>query len=82
MAQNGISTETVGEAANGIETKIKRRTDKLALAAAKRANVSIPGYRTLHTIAGTHSAVVNGRGGANVQVISGTTSPTTGHPWS
>jgi hypothetical protein len=82
MAQNGISTETAGEAANGIETKIQRRADKLALADTKRSAAGTPGFRTLNTIAGTHSAYVNGRGGANLQIISGSTSPTTGHPWS
>jgi hypothetical protein len=82
MAANGISTETAGDPANGIETKIKRRTDKLALAAAKRQSVGTPGFRTKNTIVGTHSAYVNGAGGANLQVISGTTSPTASRPWS
>lgn len=76
MSLNGISTEVFG---TPDQTKLKRRTDKLALAAAKRANISLPGYRNLHTISGTHSAYVNGNLTAN---ISGTASPTIGHPWS
>ena len=76
MALNGISTEVAG---TPDATKIKRRTDKLALAQAKRANVSIPGYRVLHTISSNHSAYVNGNLTSN---ISGTSSPTVGHPWS
>ena len=76
MSLNGISTETAG---TPDATKLKRRADKLALAAAKRANVSLPGYRTLHTISSNHSAYVNGNLTSN---ISGTSSPTVGHPWS
>lgn len=76
MALNGISTEVAG---TPDATKLKRRTDKLALATTKRANVSIPGYRTLHTISSNHSAYVNGNLTSN---ISGTASPTVGHPWS
>lgn len=79
MAQNGISTETAG---NPVATKILRRTDKLALAAAKRGTVGTPGYRPLNTIVGTHTAYVNGTGGATTATLSGTASPTDGHPWS
>lgn len=76
MAANGISTET---AATPDLTKIKRRTDKLTLAAAKRADVANVGYRGLHTISSTHSAYVNGNLTAG---ISGTTVPVLGRPWS
>lgn len=79
MAQNGISTETAGDP---VSTKILRRTDKLALAAAKRSNVSVPGYRILNTLTETHVAYVNGIGGATTATLSGTASPTNGHPWS
>lgn len=76
MSLNGISTEV---SSTPDATKLLRRTHKLALAQSKRANVSIPGYRSLHTISSTHSAYVNGNLTPN---ISGTSSPTAGHPWS
>lgn len=76
MAANGISTEVV--AGDPVATKLKRRADKLALAAAKRAATGTPGYRPLHTISGTHSAYVAG----TLTTEPGTGSPTTGHPWS
>jgi len=80
MAANGISTEVVmsGPNVDPIATRLKRRTDKLALATTERAAVGTPGYRTLHTIVGTHSAYVDG----TITTESGTASPTAGHPWS
>jgi len=80
MAANGISTEVVmsGPNVDPIATRIKRRGDKLALAVTERAAVGTPGYRTLHTIAGTHNAYVAG----TVTAESGSGSPTAGHPWS
>jgi len=75
MAANGISTET---GANPVATKLKRRADKLALAATKRSIPSTPGYRALHTISGNHTAYV----GTATTTVSGTTSPIAGHPWS
>ena len=76
MAANGISTETDS---TPDQTKIKRRTDKLALAAAKRADTGNIGYRDLHTLSSIHSAYVNGNLTAG---ISGTTVPVLGRPWS
>jgi hypothetical protein len=77
MALNGISTETVGSPVDPIATKIQRRTDKLSLAAAKRQTVGTNGYRVLNTISGTHVAYVS----TSTATISGTASPTVGHPW-
>lgn len=78
MATNGISTTT---STTAIATKVSRRELKLALAASKRATVNIPGYRELHTISGTHIAYVNGENGAQLEELSGSTSPIIGHPW-
>ena len=82
MALNGISTEVSGDGSDPVATKLKRRADKLALAAAKRSTVDTPGYRNLNAIAGSHPAYVNGVGGATTSTESGTASPTGGHPWS
>jgi hypothetical protein len=79
MALNGISTATNGSA---VDTKIYRRTLKLTEAAAKRSNNAIPGYRPLNVLSGTHSAYVNGADGATLETLSGSASPTEGHPWS
>jgi hypothetical protein len=79
MAANGISTATNGSA---VDTKIYRRNLKLDEAAAKRSTVGIPGYRPLNTISGTHLAYVNGDSGAILTTLSGSASPTVGHPWS
>jgi len=75
MAANGISTEVI--AGNPVATKLKRRADKLALAATKRQNVGTPGYRPLNTISGTHQAYVAGE----ITTEPGTASPVPGHPW-
>jgi hypothetical protein len=55
MAANGISTEVV--AGDPVATKLKRRDDKLALAATKRQAAGTPGYRPYnqYTSPGTHS---------------------------
>ena len=79
MALNQISTATNGGPA---DTKIYRRALKLDEAKAKRQAVGTPGYRPLHNISGTHSAYVNGEGGATLISLSGSASPTAGHPWS
>jgi len=79
MALNQISTATNGGPA---DTKIYRRALKLDEAKAKRQAVGTPGYRPLHNISGTHSAYVNGTGGATLLTLSGSASPTDGHPWS
>jgi hypothetical protein len=77
MSVNGISTSTVS--GDPTATKIQRRNQKLALATWKRSSVTTSTwYRTLHTITGTHVAYVNG---ALSPLVSGTTSPATGHPW-
>lgn len=81
MAANGISTEVVEDpdsTINWIATKIKRRTDKLALAASKRQTPDTPGYRPLNTILDTHEAYVS----TELTSLSGTASPDIGHPWS
>lgn len=80
MAANGISTEVVTTGGNydPVATKLKRRADKLAAAATKRADAGTTGYRPLHTISGTHTAYVAG----TPTTVPGTASPTTGHPWS
>ena len=78
MALNHISTATNGGPA---DTKIYRRALKLDEAKAKRQAVGTPGYRPLHNISGTHSAYVNGTGGATLLTLSGSASPTDGHPW-
>jgi hypothetical protein len=78
MSTNGISTEVAGNGSDPVATKILRRNDKLALAAAKRSTAGIPGYRPLNSITGTHTAYV----GTSTSTVSGTASPTAGHPWS
>ena len=78
MALNQISTATNGGPA---DTKIYRRALKLDLAKSKRQTVDTPGYRILHNIIGTHSAYVNGEGGATLLSLSGSASPAVGHPW-
>jgi len=76
MAKNGISTEVV--AGNPVATKLKRRNDKLALAASKRQSTSTYGYRVLNQIStSTHTAYV----GTSTTTVSGTASPVEGHPW-
>ena len=76
MAANGISTAT---SSTSVLTKIWRRDLKLELAATKRSTVSTSsyGYRVLNTVTGTHVAFV----GTTTATISGTASPTIGHPW-
>ena len=78
MALNGISTAENGGPA---DTKIYRRALKLDLAKAKRQAVGTPGYRIFNQISGTHSAYVNGTDRATLRTLSGTASPTLGHPW-
>jgi len=75
MAANGISTRT---GANPVATKKLRRTAKLNLAKDKRNDNTIPGYRSLNTITGSHIAYV----GTSTSTVSGSASPTIGHPWS
>lgn len=80
MALNGISTATNGSA---VDTKIYRRDLKLAEAQAKRQSLTTSTwYRPLNQINGTHQAYVNGAGGAVLTTLSGSASPTAGHPWS
>jgi hypothetical protein len=80
MALNGISTATNGSA---IDTKIYRRDLKLAEAQAKRQSLTTSTwYRPLNQLNGTHQAYVNGAGGAVLTTLSGSASPTVGHPWS
>ena len=74
MALNNISTET---STTPVLTKILRRTDKLALALTKRQLLATNGHRVLNTLVGTHTAYV----GTSTTTISGTASPTVGHPW-
>jgi len=74
MALNGIST-LVGD--DPVTTKKLRREQKLALAAAKRSAVGTNGYRELNKIAGTHTQYV----GTTTTSVSGSASPTPGHPW-
>lgn len=79
MAANGISTETVvvlGQI-DPVATKILRRNDKLALAAAKRQSTGTYGYRVLNAITGTHIAYVS----TSTATVSGSASPSIGHPW-
>jgi hypothetical protein len=76
MSDNGISTEVVN--GDPVATKLKRRNDKLALAAAKRQSTSTYGYRVLNQIStSTHTAYV----GTDTTTVSGTASPVIGHPW-
>jgi len=76
MAANRISTEVV--AGDPVATKLKRRNDKLALAATKRQSTSTYGYRVLNQIStSTHTAYV----GTATHTVSGTASPVVGHPW-
>ena len=79
MALNQISTATNGSPA---DTKIYRRALKLNEAKTKRQAVGTPGYRPLHNISVTHSAYVNGTGGATLKSLSGSAGPAVGHPWS
>lgn len=84
MSQNGISTEVIYNGCGAIDpiaTKIQRRTDKLSLAQNTRQFTTY-GYRPLNQISGTHQAYVNGACGPSLQTLSGTASPTAGHPWS
>ena len=76
MAANGISTEVVN--GDPVSTKLKRRNDKLALAAATRQSTSTYSYRLLNRIStSTHVAYV----GTSTTTVSGTASPVVGHPW-
>lgn len=77
MSKNGISTQVAGNGSNPVATKILRRNAKLALAAGKRSTTNTPGYRTLNTISGSHTAYV----GTSTATVSGTASPTVGRPW-
>jgi len=80
MALNGISTAT---SSTPTLTKILRRDLKLAEAQAKRRSVTTSSwYRALNSLGGTHQAYINGIGGASLETLSGTASPTQGHPWS
>jgi len=82
MAFNGISTEVAGDGSDPTATKVLRRADKLALAQAKRSSLGTDGYRPLNLLSGTFQAYVNGIGGATLTTLSGSASPTPGHPWS
>jgi hypothetical protein len=67
MSLNGISTEVAGDGSDPAATKLKRRNDKLALAATKRAaggDTTTVYYRPYH-----------------FYTSPGTVSPATGHPW-
>ena len=75
MALNGISTATSSTA---VLTKILRHDLKLAAAAAKRSSTATYGYRVLNAITATHVAYVS----TTTATISGSASPTVGHPWS
>jgi hypothetical protein len=80
MALNGISTAT---STTTTLTKILRRDLKLAAAQIKRQSLTTSTwYRPLHSLNGTHSAYVNGSSGATLETLSGSASPTSGHPWS
>jgi hypothetical protein len=79
MAQNGISTAT---SSTPTLTKILRRDLKLADAQAKRQSSTSSWYRPLNVLNGTHQAYVNGAGGPTLETLSGSASPTAGHPWS
>lgn len=78
MALNNISTEVAGDGSDPVATKLLRRDDKLALAAAKRQAVGTPGYRPLNHITGTHQAYVAGV----LSTVSGSNASVIGHPWS
>jgi hypothetical protein len=82
MALNGISTETVtvGLIVDPVATKILRRTDKLNLAIAERTAIGTIGFRNLNTLVGTHPVFISTSTVASN--LSGTASPTVGHPWS
>lgn len=79
MALNGISTAT---STTPVLTKILRRDLKLADAQAKRQSSTSSWYRSLNILSGTHQAYVNGAGGPTLETLSGSASPTVGHPWS
>jgi len=80
MALNGISTAT---STTTTLTKILRRDLKLAAAQIKRQSLTTSTwYRPLHYLDSTHSAYVNGSNGATLETLSGSASPTSGHPWS
>jgi len=79
MAQNGISTAT---STTPVLTKLLRRDLKLAEAQAKRQSSTSTWYRPLNQLNGTHQAYVNGAGGPTLETLSGSASPTPGHPWS
>jgi len=80
MSLNGISTAT---STTPTLTKVLRRDLKLAEAQAKRQIISTSTwYRPLNILSGTHSAYVNGSTGAELVTLSGSASPTQGHPWS
>jgi len=85
MAQNGISTEVVyigtSTIVDPIATKVQRRSDKLALAQQTRQFTTY-GFRIENQITSCHSAYVNGSNGPVLTTLSGTASPTVGHPWS
>jgi hypothetical protein len=78
MALNGISTEVAGAGNDPVATKVLRRTEKLNLATTKRQDAGTFGYRTLNIITGTFVAYVSGQ----LTTLTGTNSPTPGHPWS
>jgi len=78
MAENGISTLEAGDGSDPVANKILRRSEKLAVATTKRQTTGTNGYRVLNVIAGTHTAYV----GTETTTLSGTASPTVGHPWS
>lgn len=66
MAENGISTLTVGDPVDWVATKAKRRDEKLKLARTKRQDTNSIGYRVYNQYPD---------GGP------GTVSPAEGHPW-
>ena len=79
MSLNGISTAT---SSTPTLTKVLRRDLKLAEAQAKRRSSTSTWYRPLNILSGTHDAYVNGSTGAELVTLSGSASPTQGHPWS
>lgn len=79
MSLNGISTATAGDGSDPVANKQLRRQLKLDLAKTKRSTAGTYGYRPLNKLTGTHPAYVTGS--TNTVSVSGTASPTVGHPW-
>lgn len=76
MSLNGISTATSSTHV-AIDTKIYRHNLKLNLAQTKRQSSTATWHRVLNIISGTHVAYVS----ISTATVSGTVSPTIGHPW-